>query len=159
MAKNNEYWRTPRGVLANVSVHARTLNPPPNCHRHHHRRRCRRRRCRRQHRRKGQKKLNFSIKVLAISDNSDFSTIFFLSAHTNFHDPRTNPFGRKVIRYREREREKTTNLVATMFATQPVCNAARAAHALRSDQKSNNGRGNKDPAEACGWLCKNYNRS
>ena len=26
------------------------------------------------------------------------------------------------------------NLVATMFATQPVCNAARAAHALRSDQ-------------------------
>ena len=26
------------------------------------------------------------------------------------------------------------NSVATLFATQPVCNAARAAHALRSDQ-------------------------
>jgi hypothetical protein len=26
------------------------------------------------------------------------------------------------------------NLVSTSFATQPVCNAARAAHALRSDQ-------------------------
>jgi hypothetical protein len=26
------------------------------------------------------------------------------------------------------------NLVATTFATQPVCNAARAAHALRSSQ-------------------------
>jgi hypothetical protein len=29
---------------------------------------------------------------------------------------------------------KAMNLVATMFATQPVCNAARAAHALRLDQ-------------------------
>jgi methyl coenzyme M reductase gamma subunit len=53
--------------------------------------------------------------------------------------PRTTPSGRKVIRYRERERErerkrKTMNLVATTFATQPVCNAARAAHALHSDQ-------------------------
>jgi hypothetical protein len=26
------------------------------------------------------------------------------------------------------------NSVATTFATQPICNAARAAHALRSDQ-------------------------
>ena len=26
------------------------------------------------------------------------------------------------------------NLVATSFATQPVCNVARTAHALRSDQ-------------------------
>ena len=29
------------------------------------------------------------------------------------------------------------NSVATMFATQPVCNVARAAHALRSDQYKN----------------------
>ena len=58
---------------------------------------------------KKKSKINFSIKVLAISDNSDFSfflffclggvpQIFFrhfsssftlMSAHTNFHDPRT----------------------------------------------------------------------
>jgi hypothetical protein len=47
--------------------------------------------------------------------------------------------GEKVIRRREKKRKqeqekKTTNLVATSFATQPVCNAARAAHALHSDQ-------------------------
>jgi hypothetical protein len=44
--------------------------------------------------------------------------------------------GEKVIRRREKKRKekKTTNLVATSFATQPVCNAARAPHALRSDQ-------------------------
>ena len=73
-----------------------------------------------------------------------FSSRFTLiSAHTNFHNPRINPSGRKVIRYRRRKKErekeeeeekKTTNLVSTTFATQPVCNVARAAHALRSDQ-------------------------
>ena len=106
---------------------------------------------------KRRKKLDFSIKVLTISDNSDFSIFIFfgggvggpnkisphfsfsftlISAHTNFHDPRTNPSGRKVIRRRRKKKEekKTTNLVATSFATQPVYNAARAAHALRSDQ-------------------------
>jgi hypothetical protein len=68
-------------------------------------------------------KFYFSIKVLAISDNSDFSKkkiIFFLgggvpqfffghfsstftliSAHTNFHDPRSTPCGRKVRAERE----------------------------------------------------------
>jgi hypothetical protein len=64
-----------------------------------------------------------------------------ISAHTNFHDARTTPSGRKVIWRRKKERggggggEKTRNLVATSFATQPVCNAAQAAHALFSDQK------------------------
>ena len=38
---------------------------------------------------------------------------------------------------KERKKEKkTVNSVATMFATQRVCNAAQAAHALRSDQFS-----------------------
>ena len=51
--EEEKYWRMPRVVLANVSVHARTLNPPPrNCHRHH-RRRCHH--CRRRCRRKGPK--------------------------------------------------------------------------------------------------------
>jgi hypothetical protein len=50
-------------------------------------------------------------------------------------NPRTTPSGRKVIGGEEEEEEKKTmNLVATTFATQPVCNAARTAHALRSDQ-------------------------
>jgi hypothetical protein len=62
-----------------------------------------------------------------------------VSAPTNFHDPRTTPFGRKVIRRREKERgkkeeKKKKKLVATTFATQSVFNAAWAAHALRSDQ-------------------------
>ena len=65
-----------------------------------------------------------------------FSSSFTLiSAHTNFHNPRTTPSGRKVIRRREKRKEKkTTNLVATLFAMQPAYNAAWAAHALRSDQ-------------------------
>ena len=38
----------------------------------------------------------------------------------------------------EKQREtKTINSVATTFATQPICNAARTAHALRTDQKWN----------------------
>ena len=72
-------------------------------------------------------KFYFSIKVLAISDNSDFSKkkiIFFLggggvpqfffghfsstftliSAHTNFHDPRSTPCGRKVRAERRKEK-------------------------------------------------------
>jgi hypothetical protein len=50
------------------------------------------------------------------------------------------PSGRKVIRRRkkerkkEREKKKKMNSVATTFATQPVCNTARTAHALHSDQ-------------------------
>jgi hypothetical protein len=60
-----------------------------------------------------------------------------------FHKPRTAPSGRKVIRHIKKERgrkkergEKTTMYsVATSFAMQPVCNAARAAHALRSDHE------------------------
>jgi hypothetical protein len=64
------------------------------------------------------KKSNFSIKVLAISDNSDFSFFFWQKSNKA-----------------ERKRgKKTTNLVATTFATPAVCNAARAVHALRSDQ-------------------------
>ena len=49
---------------------------------------------------------------------------------------RTTPSGRKVIRHRreKKEEKKITNLVATTFAMQLVCNAAWAAHALRSDQ-------------------------
>jgi hypothetical protein len=35
---------------------------------------------------------------------------------------------------RRREEKKPMNSEATLFATQPVCNAAQAAHALRSDQ-------------------------
>jgi hypothetical protein len=35
---------------------------------------------------------------------------------------------------KKREEKKTMNLVATSFATQPVCNAIWVAHALRSDQ-------------------------
>jgi hypothetical protein len=110
-----KYWHTPRGVLANVSAHARTLNPTPQTAiviivdvvikivvR-------------------GQKNLLFFIKVLAISDDSNFSIFFvflggspniyrhfsssftLISAHTNFHNPRTTPSRRKVIRYRERK--------------------------------------------------------
>jgi hypothetical protein len=36
----------------------------------------------------------------------------------------------------DKEEKKRMNLVATSVATQPVYNGARAAHALRSDQKS-----------------------
>jgi hypothetical protein len=120
------------------------------------------------------KKKIFSIKVVTISDNSDHFSLFakqinfppegggrgvthipphhfsssftLISAHTNFHDPRTTPSGRKVIRRRKKEmaegmrsvvecmwsfsdgmwrEKKTMNSVATLFATQPVCNAAR----------------------------------
>jgi hypothetical protein len=46
--------------------------------------------------------------------------------------------GEKVIRRggenKRKEREEKKNLVATSFATQPVYNAGRAAHALHSDQ-------------------------
>jgi hypothetical protein len=62
----------------------------------------------------GGTKLNCLIKVLAISDKNvrHFSSSFTpISAHTNFHDPRTTPSGRKVIRRRRgggkrKEREK-----------------------------------------------------
>jgi hypothetical protein len=75
-----------------------------------------------------------------------------MSAHTNFNNPGTTPSGRKVIRRREKEREKrkerkrkerekTMNLVATTFATQPVCNTTRAAHALHLDQLMTRGGG------------------
>ena len=70
-----------------------------------------------------------------------FSSVFnLISAHTNFHDPRTTPSGRKVRtwerkRERKKEREITVLIVVTTFAMQPVCNAARAVHALRLDQK------------------------
>jgi hypothetical protein len=84
-----------------------------------------------------------------------FSSRFTLiSAHTNFHDPRTTHSGRKVIRYRERRERKEKNefsghyvchaahlqqrtgsartslgpimvlIVATMFAWHPFCNAS-----------------------------------
>jgi hypothetical protein len=36
-----KYWRTPRGVLALVSAHARTLNPPPLDLQQHRQRRLR----------------------------------------------------------------------------------------------------------------------
>jgi hypothetical protein len=80
------------------------------------------------------------------------SSIFTLiSTHTNFHNPRPTPSGRKV---REAERERdvchaaclqrrtgstctslgpTLLIEATSFATQPICNKTLAAHALRSD--------------------------
>jgi hypothetical protein len=31
-----QYWCTPRGVLTNMSAHARTLNPPPHCPKRSH---------------------------------------------------------------------------------------------------------------------------
>jgi hypothetical protein len=71
-----------KGVLVSrVCAHKNPKFPLPldlqqhrRRHRHllHHCQR-RRRHCRRQHRCKGQKKTIFFIKVLAISDNSDFS--------------------------------------------------------------------------------------
>jgi hypothetical protein len=68
------------------------------------------------------------------------SNFTIISAHKYVHDPRRTPSGRKVIRRRrkrEEEREKQTlNSVATMFATDPVCNAAWAVHVLRLDQNS-----------------------
>ena len=64
-----------------------------------------------------------------------FSSSFTLiSAHLNFHYPRTTPSVRKVIRRRRKKEKKTINSVATSFAAQPVCNTTQAAHALRSDQ-------------------------
>jgi hypothetical protein len=54
--------------------------------------------------------------------------------------PRSSLTMRKVIRRRGEMRgrigggKKTINLVATAFASQPVCNATRAVHALHSDQ-------------------------
>ena len=72
-----------------------------------------------------------------------------------FKDPKSTPSGRKVIRRRKKEmaegmwsvaegmwsfvegmcKEKKTMIsVATLFAMQPVCNTARAANALCSDQ-------------------------
>ena len=56
----------------------------------------------------------------------------------HFQDPKLTPSGKKVIRRRKREEEeeKKTMNSATSFAMQLVCNAARAAHALCSDQLS-----------------------
>jgi hypothetical protein len=45
--------------------------------------------------------------------------------------------------------KKTMNSVATSFAMQPVCNAARAAHALRSDQKNDEFSGHHVCHAAC----------
>ena len=102
-----------------------------------------------------------TIKVLAILDNFDnfflsflkikkndggYPRIFLLhfssnqvqrTLHAKNQDPRSSPSLRKVIRRRREKKErlkKTINSVATTFTMQPVCNAARAAHALRSDQ-------------------------
>jgi hypothetical protein len=84
----------------------------------------------------------FTISLLD-SDNSDhfrhFPSSFTLKSaiFSSSQDPKSTPSGRKVIRHRRKKREeekKTMNLVATSFATQPVFNAARATHTLRSDQ-------------------------
>ena len=53
-----KYWRMPRGVLAPVSAHARTLNSPPPFNP------------------LGAGGEKFLIKVLAISDNSDHFSFF-----------------------------------------------------------------------------------
>ena len=94
---------------------------------------------------KKSKKSDFSIKVVAISDNSNFS-IFqkknrhfsshftLISAHTNFHDPRTSPSGRKVIRRRggrgRREEEKNK------FSGHYVCHEAHLHHRMDSARTS-----------------------
>jgi hypothetical protein len=85
-----------------------------------------------------EKKSDFLIKVLAISDNSDFfgggipqffgrhfsSSFTLISAHTNVHDPRTNPSGRKVIRRREKWKERGGEK-NNEFSGHFVCHAAR----------------------------------
>ena len=43
-------------------------------------------------------------------------------------------YEKKIQQDMRRGEKKTMNLVATSFATLPVCNAARAAHALHSNQ-------------------------
>ena len=57
--------------------------------------------------------------------------------HAKIQNPRTTPSGRKVRaekkEERKKEREITVLIEATTFATQPVYNAGRAAHALRLD--------------------------
>jgi hypothetical protein len=62
-----------------------------------------------------------------------FSSCFTLiSAHTNFHDPRTTPSGRKVIRYRrKKEREKNSE-----FSGAYVCHAARLQRHTESARTS-----------------------
>jgi hypothetical protein len=87
-SKSKKILAHPRGVLAIVSAHARTLNPP-------------------------QTAIITIIDVVIIVEvvirgpQKNVLTIFCLiSAHTNFHGPRTTPSGRKVIRRRKREREE-----------------------------------------------------
>jgi hypothetical protein len=64
-----------------------------------------------------------------------FSSIRSKGAKKN-QDPRLSACLRKVIKSRQekRRRKKPMNLVSTMFALQPVCNATQAVHALRSNQ-------------------------
>jgi hypothetical protein len=86
----------------------------------------------------------FPIKVFAISEHFSFFLAIWVhfsfsftikSAHTNFHDPRLIRSPRKVRAEKKeskKEREITLLIEATTFATQPICNDARPAHALRS---------------------------
>jgi hypothetical protein len=60
-----------------------------------------------------------------------FFTFHLISSHAKIQNPRQSPCLRKVIR---RSEKKTMNLVATTFASQPICNATWAAHTLRSDK-------------------------
>jgi hypothetical protein len=57
--------------------------------------------------------------------------------HEKIQNPRTTPFGIKVRAGEEREKEEkiTVLIEATSFATQPICNSTRAAHALRWNQQ------------------------
>jgi hypothetical protein len=63
-----------------------------------------------------------------------FPPIFFFSLLTK----KPKKISAQSERARERTSPKTMNLVATSFATQPVCNAVRAARTLRSDHNSVN---------------------
>jgi hypothetical protein len=71
--------------------------------------------------------------VFPVPGNFGFLYKFTLiRAHTNFHDTRSTPSVREVRETEEKERKNKVLIEATTFAKQPVCNAARAAHALRS---------------------------
>jgi hypothetical protein len=78
-----QYWRTPRGVLASVSAHARTLNPPPLTH----------------------------PKNPPPLGGGNFSSSFTLKSAPNFflHNPRSTPSGRKSKG--ERRRKKKMNAI------------------------------------------------
>jgi hypothetical protein len=85
-----------RGVLTNVSAHARTLNPlPPKLPSSS------------SSTSSSSSKSSSSLSPSPIFVSSHFpSSVNLITAHANFHNPRTTPSGRKVIRRRRKREER-----------------------------------------------------